>query len=700
MAKVQVDLTSVKFPFAFNELSSCVIVPKLETQRTRPQTEEAQEAGGYSHAYYLNNTFPVARGFASVAFTKMIDAIEDVGTIQDVFELRGNGTGLALLVATATDQWIYDADLLAWAAVDIASPFPGTTTVATVKGQSYIFIEGSGIYLYNFVSRTVQLQTVLGLDMAEINGICAAGAYLIAWTKEGRIFWSSNLNPLDFVPSLSTGAGSTSVLALKSEIVCCLGLGDDFVIYSSANAVSARQTTSVQFPFVFQEIIGSVGINSRLHVAYNSNTENHISWTPQGFQSVTSQKAEFIWPELRDGISRGIKVTIDALTQRPKLSYVDELEVRLQFCGNGYVVVSTKDLAATKYTEAYVYDIQLGRWGKLDCEHVTVFTYTIQQIEGRKTYAELDEVGNTYSMFDGVPLAYRDLDANPQPVAGTAGKLFGVLGVDGAVHVCATAETENFRGDNVGIVAAVPRIYLGRFKLVREQSVLLNAIIVNKLWAAEIVAHGHGFAGEYVSKFTSFAQNLNYQGYWLGSTSADSLSIEFAGSYTLTDLSLELTTAGMLNPVAVPPRKKFYSYINSVPYPIYVTENYTLDVSFPEINSLDRLYFYYDFMEDQYRLNASLVGEGSLSVSIAYPAYALFQEDRYRLAATIPVSGTLDVVIAYTFYTLYQEDRYRLQAAMLDTGTIDVVITYTFVTLYQEDKYSLSASIIGTGTLS
>ncbi len=580
MSIVHADLCTSKFPYNFNEMSSCVVINKgLETQRARNGTDEAADQIGIPQAYYMENVVPIARGYSSVAYTDAIPPIDGEPEVVECFELRGGGTGLALLAVTNSAQYIYDSDLLTWEQIELVDAFsPGTTSVANVKGISYIFIKGVGIFVYDFVEKDLVLQDVLGLDVGEVEGIFDAGAVLGFWTLEMRVGWSSIFNPIDFIPSLSTGAGSTSVIAIKSEIVAVLSLGEDFIIYTSLNAVAARQTGNIQYPFVFTEVVDSCGLAKRQHVAYNTNSQNHIAWTPNGFQQITVKSAEFIWPELSDGISRGILITLDELMNRPQYSNVDALEVRLQFCSNRYVAISlreaSQELEGTPFKEAYLFDARLLRWGRLVCDHISFFEFTIQHIEGRYTYAELDADYLNYEALDEVGLAYSDIDANPIPAAGQVGANFGIFGVNGRVDIMAPVETADFRGGDSGIVSSLSRIFLGRYKVVRESGVILTWLQVTKLLAADIRVHGHGYDGSYVRITENFMEDLRQPGRWLQTCSADSVSIEFNSSFVITDLSMELQACGGSNQYSKPARKKFFSYVSTFSYVETLTGGY------------------------------------------------------------------------------------------------------------------------------
>ncbi len=570
MATIRAALVTTKFPYNFDELCSTIVVNKgLATQRLGQgnfNAVDAPQAEGIPQAYYMENVLPISRGYTSVAYTQMIPPIPGNPNIFDMFTIRDGAAGLAYLAIGFETQYIYDSDTLEWITVNLGAFSPGTVTVATVKGISYIGVGQVGLYQYNFATKVLEEQEVLGLDVGEILGWFGAGANLCAWTIN-RILWSSNLNPLDFVPSLSTGAGSSSVLAISSEITTCLSLGEDFIIYTSTNAVAGRQTGNIQYPFIFTEVLNSVGVSSQYHVAYNSNSGVHIAWTPLGFQEVTVQEATFIWAELRDGISRGIQILLDPVHELPYLHYVPSLDVRLSFSGNSGVMVSLREVPEVgedpPFTEAHVYDTNLQRWGRLNCEHRMFFQFTVQSIEGRYTYAQLEADYLNYSAIDyhTPPLSYSDIESNPVPAAGVPGANFGVLGIDGKVHVVAPQQTEQFRGDNEGIISSTPRIFLGRYKVIEEEGVVIQRVQLKKLFAAELRVHGHAINGEILKTRFDWFPHPTQKDVWYEELSADSVTIEALGSFILSDLSIECISSGTNYPLSPIVPIPFMQYI-------------------------------------------------------------------------------------------------------------------------------------------
>jgi hypothetical protein len=81
----------------------------------------------------------------------MIESFPGTEPVLEAFEIRGAPAGLALYAITETQQFIFDSNVAAWAELTVPTYDPGATVVANVKGITYIFIAGSGIYTYDFI---------------------------------------------------------------------------------------------------------------------------------------------------------------------------------------------------------------------------------------------------------------------------------------------------------------------------------------------------------------------------------------------------------------------------------------------------------------------------------------------------------------------------------------------------------------------
>lgn len=543
------DLSSSEFPYNFRELSSTVVFNQgSEIQRGVPGGlggTEAVKNFGMPQAYYLDNVLPITRGYSTVGFSSVVPSAEITGDIVASFNVLGKSDNIALFVATRTSVHVYDPNGGQWRQFSIGAAEADRISYAYIKEVTYIYY-GYNVYIYNFDSQELELQELKGIDAAALQGITAAGAYLIAWDAT-TIYRSSVLDPLDFDPTngLSTGAGSTGVLAVKGRILTCLTLGQDFVIYTKNNAISARQTGQIQFPFIFDEIPGSAGILSVAHVAYNSNQGTHVTWTASGFQEVTLGGAQYIWPELSDGITRGITVNTDVVFGIPDFQRVIGLQVSLSFASNRWIVVSTGTESSVR-SEAYVYDTVLGRWGRLKVPHVAFFEFLIPEVFFSYTY---EQFGIDYPFYSSIPesMVYAQLTSDNQITVQGVGNNLGMLLPDGSVYTVSWSETGEFRGQSEVIGAAKSRIILGKFKPFRTRGMIHQSLKVTRLFDASLKLYGHDYTGKFIAVKEDLVQNQKHKGQWFGRLNADSVSIGIEGKFLLTDLSFVATDSGKIN---------------------------------------------------------------------------------------------------------------------------------------------------------
>lgn len=530
---ISADLESKEFPYNFREIGVTVVVPSVATPNSvTPQI------------LYADNVFPLARGYTSVGFTGHIPAIPSLAEpIIESFKISSSEGSLAYLVVTATKFYIFDVNSPSW---QVKKSFPSSTTpisFANIKGEFYIFIPSLyQIVQYNFAAASFTDVTLAGIDMTDVFGISDAGDRMLMYSYS-QIYWSSVFDPLDFIPSLSTGAGSSSVIAIKSIITAVVSLGQDFIIYTAQNAVGARATGDFNFPYIFAEIVGSAGAVSSNHIAYNSNSQVHLVWTYSGFQEVTPQRAQYAFPDLSDGIIRGIRFQYSQGV--PYIIQAERLEVLLRFASNRWLCISVKDSTSAYYTDCYVLDTLLGRWGKLTVQHVGILEYWPIAEADRFTYDDIDSEFPTYNDFvDNYRETFGvDLLITPP----TPGDNFGIVTPAGAIFTAAPSETANYRGGILGLSAETPKIILGNFKVNPNAGVRLEEIRVNDIKEGTLAAFSNSHNGSINRKSALWEQNSLQKGTFTGTLIGDSVSIEISGVFRLTQLQLELYNAGKLN---------------------------------------------------------------------------------------------------------------------------------------------------------
>lgn len=550
---IHANLTSSSFPFDFRELSSTIVqTDTFEQNRQIIQGfsgEGAELSAGIPQAYYLQNCLPISRGFSSVHFYRSLPAAtgESV-TVDDAYVVTDILNNVALFSPANGNNLLFDPETQKWFRETNVTFASERVTVATLKGITYICYPGVGLFVYNFADKVLEQQTLEGINFAEVQGVLAANSNLVLWTNDA-LYWSSVLDPLDFEPSQETGAGTTQVLALRGIIVTCKAIGDGFIIYTTRNAVGAQYTGNIAFPWAYKEVENSVGIQEAGHVAAADSSAYHIAWTASGLMEVTYKKASLIWTELSESIQRGVFTTSN-MANLPVIASVDKLDVKLGSVGSEYITISIRPKDAIAYETAYVFDMALQRWGKIDVPHACFLEYSIPQFARQLTYQDFADMFLRYSSIPE-DFLYEDLGTEQERQPSVPGKNFGMVTPAGGVFLVTLANriypnpynTE----DPLGYLEAgarEPAIVLGKYKFQRSHGVRLEWLNMSRRLNATVSAFGHDYTGRFVLSQDTFVQHPKVPDRLYGRLTGDSVSICFSGAFVLTDLSITVGDAG------------------------------------------------------------------------------------------------------------------------------------------------------------
>lgn len=564
------DLLSSQPPYNFRELGSAVVyTDSRETSMRGPAAlhgVDAAQQAGYNQAYYMENVMPTARGYSSVGFQSTVPQHGN-DIIEYVLECRGANGELTYIgvVGTKVLRWNSGSFWEDLPDVYVSDSFIPQTAV--VRGTSYFFFGSNIVFQFDFTLNKLVPLNIVAIDIGSILGIVSGGSQLVLYTSE-LVFYSNVLDAEDFLPSLATGAGSTAIIALKGTIVACLPFGQDFIIYTQYSAVHARYTANLSFPFVYNEIQGSTGIISQNHVAYNTNTGSHIVYTNAGIQEVTAGGATPIFPEIADGISKGVLPYINPLSGQPAYSLNPALNVRLTFVANRFLAISIGDNPESlTFHECYVFDSSLRRWGRLKVTHTCVFEWAgTAAYEGIKTYKDLSDAYPTYG--DTAGKLYKELGNLAAKYSALNKQKLAIMSHTG--QVCLLAVTENGQGigDNIGTDAAMPRLFVGRIKINRQAGVVFQWMRFNKTITGRAILHGHDYNGLHIRIATDLKPNKRHAGTYSTVLSADSVSVEMQGAFVLTELTIALANGGTHQQYAAPAKKYDRLFLS----PLYAIE--------------------------------------------------------------------------------------------------------------------------------
>jgi len=388
------------------------IFPMLSEQQTRTiigsTAGEAPAKDQRPGLAYCHNVMPSKEGFDSVAYLPTIPAAGDLPAGLSFSDIRIAYGDAASRIHLAWDSEgnVYALPLNATAWVTVPPTFPLTggsgfsiedITIGTVNGVSHIFYSGIGSFTYNETTDSLDAETLTGLAIADILGVMASSGYLVAYTKQA-IAWSSTIDPTDFVPSEVTGAGGGNVADLAGAILFGTTNTLGLLLYTSANTVAGTYTGNAQFPFKFREVKSSKGGLGLDLVAYQTNADEQFVYSKAGLQSITSQRAELILPEVTDFLAGKRFEDFDEVA----LDYVRTdltatMLKKIKYIGSRYLVIS---YGISSFTHALVFDIGLKKLGKLKLDHVDVFEYINAQTEIAKESIAMVAADGSVSVVD------------------------------------------------------------------------------------------------------------------------------------------------------------------------------------------------------------------------------------------------------------------------------------------------------------
>jgi len=384
-----VALGAAKFPFVSDFLQRTVIIPGLDAPPRLPKNVSGEsESANYEIAkfFYCQNVLPTADGLRSVGYAQQVPALVGTSDFDQVITLRDFDENNFLLSPARGKNYIYRQDVGEWVSTN---PFGGWTgdlvTRGYVNGRTFVCYEGYDVFEYDEGANTFLPVAITGLTASDIDGISASQNYLIAWSGI-TIYWSSLIDPTDFTPSILTGSGSSIPQDVKGTIRAIVPIAGGFVVYTTKNAVVALYTNNSRAPFVFREISNAGGVQSPEQVSIEASAGYHYAWTTNGLQKVSTTVAEHVTDaEVTDFLAGRILETFDL----PTLTLTTErlfanLLVKLSYISGRFLVISYGK-TATPYTHAIVYDFDLGRWGKLQINHVDAFQYPYPNLIGQVT---------------------------------------------------------------------------------------------------------------------------------------------------------------------------------------------------------------------------------------------------------------------------------------------------------------------------
>ena len=484
------NLSSSQMPFVSTYKSRTVMVSGIDQNYIRGLASGENglidgASRGIPQIMYMHNVIPSTEGFQSVGFKSRVGAIGVPADIKDLILVKdvvSIGSEVACyLTWSKTANSFYSltqngAGVWSWAAVVttgvIDHNLTDRVTAAQVNGVTYLLLYFSAQQCRQYNQFANQLNTVALLGTAAafpaglIKGNLSCFGYQLLW-DELTVAWSSTINPLDFVPSLITGAGYSRVEGARGQIVAVIPHQLGFIVYTTGNAIAGIYTGNARFPFQFKEITGvggfpdynSATMNAADLISDDSNTAAHFAYSSSGLQQISASQIINVLPDVTDFISGNYIEDFNTTTllfTRTKLT--NQLFKRVNVVADRYLVISYGTTAGV-YTHALVYDIINKRMGKLKYTHVACVT-----------------LANVVTLGTGTSTA---------PSTGPRGSI-GLLLNTGAIYTVDfdTVDTDVFPPDSC--------ILIGRFQEIRSRLITLERVeFENVQLGAGLIAYAY-----------------------------------------------------------------------------------------------------------------------------------------------------------------------------------------------------------------
>lgn len=466
----RLNLSSSEFPFLSGQYGRSIVFPQQDMHYIRPNAFTGTEADkniGIPQMIFCENVMPTANGYQSISYLFPIQGTIHVDFDQ-AFYLRDASENSTLFVpgvnGTSCQRYTYDQVANVWSASNKVVPSGAKCTVANLKSRTFVK-SAFHTELWEWTGAWSNA-AVPALVLANIQGVVAANSYLVAYDYN-TIYWSSTLDPLDFLPSLVTGAGSQRILAAKGRIIVCYPIEDGFIVHTTKNAVIAKYSGNARFPWTFKEIKNSQGLANQEHATPEGDGLNQYVWTTSGLMTYGPIRGDQIFPALSEFLGeRRIELYNAATKAIDVLDLVDSPVVKIDYIGARYLCISYGQ--ALPMTHCVIFDAALKRWGKCRINHVDVFAFNGNAgTAGASTALTWAQLPGSWAQQNNTWFEYGAIISGGAASLNIPYRILGFLGADGSIKVA------SFDWSDTTDVAVM---HIGRLQFLRNNLWTLHEI--------------------------------------------------------------------------------------------------------------------------------------------------------------------------------------------------------------------------------
>lgn len=406
--KFKALLNAAVFPFAARFAHQTVLIPALDQNLKTPQQfygDLSSADYGVPQLIYAENVMPAGEGLIATSFREIVAAAPLAGYTFDQFiQLRDEDENLVFLVPADGRNFVYRNALEGWQSLNPISAEGALVSRAYVNGRTFVCYAGLGIYEYNATLNSMEKKTLVGITDAEVLGISQSSNYLILHTKIA-VHWGSLIDPLDFTPSLDTGAGNAIPQDVKGPITALVGVPGGFLIFTTRNCVAATYSTNIRQPFIFREVDNCGGIESYEQITTEASSSKVFAWTTGGLQTVSLRTAESIYPDVSDFLAGKFWEEWDGATKTfIRARQIFDFRVKVTHVNSRYLVISY-GRRNEMFAFALILDTVMKRWGKVKLDHTDAMFFTYLPTGIVRTYESAGENDESYADYSGITYA-------------------------------------------------------------------------------------------------------------------------------------------------------------------------------------------------------------------------------------------------------------------------------------------------------
>jgi len=426
--------------------------------------------------------------------------------------------------------------------------FVGTaSTQGEVKRASFTAIEQHAWIAPPTMSDIVESSQYIAnlpTDPINLTYIASSSGYLLL-AYGNVISWALLAgNKFDFASIANaspTGSDSRIPDELIGDIVCLAPLAGGFIIFSERNAVAAiYSSTNFANPWTFREISGCGGIRSPQNISRADAQGAVYAVTSAGFQRITLTSCTDVSPAFSDFLAgRQLELYDEETSKLIQYPAQTDIRTRCTLVGSRYAVVSLGFAAIKDYAVAYIYDLQLKRWGKLRQRHRAVFQLSNVQQSADASFGDLgdatfDDLGE--SAFDDLKTEITGQYADFRHQLGVVTKHAGIYQV--------TADI------NSGDATGNGRLILGKLQLSRNRDTELHSIELEGSRGCTVTVtpsyDGRTLAAPFDSSYWVKQESVEDYERWAGFVVARNFNFEVVGRFDLSTVLATVAAEGIV----------------------------------------------------------------------------------------------------------------------------------------------------------